>query len=244
METKEIEYACGQTSFKGYAAWEDDKSGTRPGILIAHAWRGRDEFSKQKALDLAQLGYVALAADVYGEGITAENNDDAAALMRPLFLDRKLLQDRIKSAYEALRKHPLVNPQKIGGIGYCFGGLTIIELYRSGVELKGAVSFHAVLGTSLGGQTAKTVPISPSVKGSLLILHGHDDPLVSQEDLIRIQDELTKANVDWQLHIYGRTKHAFTNPEANDSKMGLVYNAQADKRSWQTMKTFFNEIFI
>lgn len=243
MKTEEVSYTCGDVTFKGYIAWQESGQRTIPGILIAHAWRGHDDFVRQKARNLAKLGYVAFAADVYGEGIQANTNEEAAALMMPLFLDRKLLLERIGCGLNELRKHPSVDPQKIGGIGFCFGGLTIIELYRSGAELSGAVSFHGVLGNTLGEKKAKTMPISSSIKGSLLILHGHDDPLVSSQDLTDIQDELTRAKVDWQLHIYGQTMHAFTNPEAHEQKQGLVYNLKADHRSWQSMKMFFEEIF-
>lgn len=243
MQTEEHTYFCHHTKLKGYFAWEKGKPPSRPGILIAPAWNGLDAFAKQKAQALAKLGYVAMAVDLYGDGITANSNEEALALMAPLFLDRVLLQERIKSGYDALRKHPLVDPQQIGGIGFCFGGLTMIELFRSGVDLKGVVSFHAVLGNTLEDKHAKTVPISPNIKGSILILHGYDDPLVSAEDLARIQKELADAKIDWQLHVYGNTSHAFTNPQASDQKAGLIYNPKADQRSWQLMNAFFSEIF-
>lgn len=242
MHTEDLDYTSEKKTFQGYLAYETEGPDQRPGILIAHAWMGLDEFVKQKARDLAKLGYVVLCADLYGKGLRAKTNEEATSLMLPLFLNRKLLQDRIKSGFEVLQKHPKVIPQKVGGIGYCFGGLSIIELFRSGVDIKGVVSFHAVLGASLQAHSAKTLPLSPNIKGSILILHGYDDPLVQSDNLKHIQDELTEAKIDWQLHIYGKTSHAFTNPEAHDAKMGLMYNPKSDHRSWKLMRMFFEEI--
>lgn len=228
---------------KGYIAFDETIVGRRPAVLVAHAWKGQDAFARKKAESLAELGYVGFAADLYGDGIVVNSNEEALALMRPLFLDRKLLQERIQAAYKTIKNHPLVDPQKMGVIGFCFGGLTAIELFRSGVDLRGAVSFHAVLGNELDGVQAKAVPIKENIQGSLLILHGHDDPLVSAQDIEAIQKELTQAKVDWQMHIYGHTSHAFTVPTANDPKMGLFFNPKANERSWQSMKNFFNEVF-
>lgn len=242
MHTEDLDYVIGKETFQGYLAFEKEGPTKRPGILIAHAWMGLDEFAKEKARKLAELGYVAFAADLYGKGNRATTTEEATAFMLPLFLNRQLLQDRIKAGFNTLKQHPQVDPTRLGGIGYCFGGLSIIELFRSGVEIKGVVSFHAVLGASLQAHSAKTVPISPHVKGSILILHGYDDPLVQSENLLRIQEELNEAKVDWQLHVYGNTSHAFTNPDANDLKIGLKYNSLSDHRSWEEMKLFFNEI--
>lgn len=209
----------------------------RPCILVAHAWMGKDDFAKKKAESLAKLGYVGVAVDMYGK--RAHSVDEAKALMNPLFMDRALLQGRLKVAYDLAKELPMVDSQKMGGIGFCFGGLAIIELFRSGVDLQGVVSFHAVLGRG----SAKPVPISKHIKGSLLMLHGHDDPLVTKEDIDQIQKELSDQKIDWQMHIYSNTSHAFTNPEAHEKAMGLIYNPLSEKRSWLSMKNFFEEKF-
>jgi dienelactone hydrolase len=163
--------------------------------------------------------------------------------MLPLFLDREFLRQRIHIGLDALKQQAHVNQEAIGAIGFCFGGLTIIELLRSGANIRGAVSFHGVLGSTIDKYKAKIAPNSDKIKGSLLILHGFLDPLVSHADIVDIQNEMAKAGVDWQMNIYGKALHAFTNPQANESNIGLVYNQQAAKRAWLDMTNFFNEIF-
>jgi dienelactone hydrolase len=243
MNTKTIDYTAGNIKLRGYLAFDSKKEGKRPGIIIAHAWRGQDDFARQKAVELAELGYVALAADVYGNGQSVNTNEEATSLMMPLFLDRKLLRERIIAAYELLKSQPEVDAHQIGAIGFCFGGLTVIELFRSGAEVKGVVSFHGTLGNAMGDRKATTHPIAKGIKGSILILHGNDDPLVSLDDILNIQREFTQAGVDWEMDIYGNTMHAFTNPEAHEEALGLVYNKKTSERAWQRMLNFFTEIF-
>jgi dienelactone hydrolase len=237
MNHKFIDYQCNGKNFKGYVSYPDTKQERSPAVLVAHAWRGQDDFARNKADELAKMGYIGFAADVYGDGISVNTDEEATALMKPLLKDRSELRQRIVVAYETLSKLPHVNSSKIGVIGFCFGGLTAIELLRSGVDLRGVVSFHGLFNKDAN------LPNAAKLKGSLLMLHGHDDPLVSAEDIAAIQKEMTEAAVDWQLHIYGHTSHAFTNPEVNDPVKGLLYNAKADRRSWQSMTNFFQEAF-
>lgn len=243
MLTEIIEYQCGQQTCRGYLAKPADAQAATPAIVVAHAWRGQDDFSRQKAEALAGLGYIGFAADLYGNGKTATTDEEAFQLMLPLFLDRQLLRARIISAVDTVKSNPLVDAAAVGAIGFCFGGLTVIELLRSGTDIAGAVSFHGLLGTELGEYKAKPLPIAKGIKGSLLILHGHDDPLVSKADIDTAQQELTQAKVDWQMNIYGHAAHAFTNPQAKDVASGLVFNARADRRSWEAMRAFFNDVF-
>lgn len=243
MERLTVTYKCGETTCKGYYVYNEIVKEPRPAILIAHAWRGLDDFAKEKAEELAKLGYVAFAADLYGEGKTANTDEQAAALMLPLFLDRSLLRERIGAAYDVLSKQRLADKKKIGAIGFCFGGLTVIELLRSGLPVKGVVSFHGVLGNAMGDAVAKVEFNADLIKGSLLILHGHDDPLVSAKDIADIQKEFTTAGVDWQMHIYGHTVHAFTNPKVKNVETGLAFNKTANDRAWQSMRNFFESLF-
>lgn len=241
MFQETLYYQADGVSSKGYIAYQEKTK--KPAIIVIHAWMGQDEFARQKADALAHLGYVGFAADIYGEGKVVNTPEKALELMTPLFLDRKLLQTRIQAAFNAVASHPAVEASKIGAIGFCFGGLTAIELLRSGSPVKGVVSFHATLANQLGNKEAKTVPIASKIEGSLLILHGYNDPMVSQNDLTRVQKELDDANVDWELDIYGHTVHAFTNPEVHDFKAGLAFNPLSSARAWLAMKNFFEEVF-
>lgn len=246
MKHEKISYQIEDQSFSGYWAiptHEDLSTQKRPAIIVAHAWMGQDQFARDKADALAQLGYMAFAADLYGNGKTASNDEEAYHLMIPLFQDRALLQKRIRKALDQVRRHPGVDPSKIGAIGFCFGGLTVIELLRSGAEVQGGVSFHGVLGSKMGDIQAKTVPIAKGIKGSLLLLHGNEDPLVSPQDISNIQKELTDAKIDWQMNIYSHTSHAFTNPEAHNKKEGLIFQPRSSERAWWAMIHFFSECF-
>lgn len=241
--TEIVSYTCESVACKGYLA--SPKSPHRhPGILIAPAWKGLDTFARKKAESLADLGYTAFAADLYGGGVVVESNEEAAALMQPLFVDRSLLQKRIFAAFEALKNNPLVDPEKIGAIGFCFGGLTVIELLRSGAPLAGIVTFHALLGDRLGDLNAKPAKRDPAANSKLLILHGYQDPLVSPSDITTMQKELTNASVDWQMSIYGQAYHAFTDPKAHDKLHGLIYDQKSECRSWQAMRNFFEEVLL
>lgn len=243
MITETIDYSCKGVKLTGQLVYSGDVTVKRPGVIVAHAWRGQDDFARQKAHDLAEIGYVGFAADVYGSGILAKNDDEALQLMLPLFKDRELLRERINAAVEVLQNHPKVDPATLGAIGFCFGGLTVIELLRSGADVSGVVSFHGLLGNTLGEVKAKPAPLAEKIRGSILILHGHDDPLVSAEDVQKIQEELTRVNADWQMNIYGHAVHAFTNPEAQDLTKGMSFDIKANMRSWMAMCDFFDEVF-
>lgn len=240
MENIKIEYKCDDLTCHGYFVYNEVARGPQPGILLIHAWKGQDAFIKDKAEAYARLGYVTMAVDLYGDGKTAKTDEEAFQLMLPLFLDRKLLRHRIVSAYQAFIQQKLVNKKFIGSIGYCFGGLTAIELLRSGLDVK-TVSIHGLLGYKMNEHVATPEQNADSLKGSLLILHGHDDPLVSKEDIQSIQNEFTQADIDWQLHIYSKTKHAFTNPEAKGTSNALEYNAISAERAMKATKNYFDE---
>ena len=244
MYKEEIEYTCEGTKLYGtlYSPSKNEKK--RPGILVVHAWRGKDDFTCEKAQMLAELGYVGFAVDLYGKKTPALSNEEAGQLMLPLWMNRALLQERIKAAYSVLCQQPCVDAKRIGAIGFCFGGLTVIELLRSGADVRGIVSFHASLGNARDHVQAKTVPIAPHITGAALIIHGHDDPLVSQADIAAMQSELTMAGVDWQMHIHGHTAHAFTDPQAHAPEAGLMYQKKTCERALKAMRNFFEEVLI
>lgn len=243
MQTRTLPYVVEGQTMQGFLAYDDSVKGPRPAVVIAHAWRGQDDFAREKALAFAKMGYVALAADLFGEGITAKSDEESLALMLPLFADRKLLQRRIVKAVELLKEEPLVDPKRIAGVGYCFGGLTMLELLRSGAEIAGVVSCHGLLADVLGEVRAKRPPIGHRLHGSILFLHGADDPMVSDSDIRQVTEELDEHGVDWQFNTYSQTVHAFTNPDAKDPDHGTLYNARTAKRSWRSLVNFLEEIF-
>jgi dienelactone hydrolase len=243
MVSEEVKYKFGDLALKGYLCHDKGVTDKRPGVIVVHAWRGLDDFAKHKAESLARMGYIAFAADMYGIEKPVETDGEAFKLMLPLFLDREEMRKRITAAYQTFAKHPLVDASRIGAIGFCFGGLTVIELLRSNVGTKGVVSFHGLLGYKLGENEAKKVPMVPGTKGSILILHGHDDPSVPAQDVAAIEEEFTKANIDWQLYAFGHTGHAFMNPIADNKAGGTFYQEQTARRAWAAMRNYFNDLF-
>lgn len=229
-------YHHNEHELHGYIAYIEKDDKPKPAVLIAHDWSGQNEFFQQKAHIFAELGYVGFAIDMYGLGQTGKTNEEKQALMQPLVNDRLLLRTRIQAAYDAVATLPEVNSKKIAIVGYCFGGLCALDLARSGAELKGAISVHGLLHppTDLPKQT---------ITSKILALHGYDDPMVSPDQLRAFSKEMTAEKVDWQVHVFGLTQHAFTNPQAHDPKLGLLYSASAAHRSNQLIDSFLEEIF-
>jgi dienelactone hydrolase len=235
MHTQYLEYSCGNTVCEAFIAYDETKAGKKPAVIINHAWAGQSDFEREKAVKLAELGYVGIALDNYGKGRRGTNFEENTALMQPFLDDRKALKERLLSGLKFAQSLEQVDAGKIGTIGYCFGGLCALDLARTGASgLQGAVSFHGLFNPPNLG---KQVPITAKV----LILHGYDDPMATPEQMVGIGTELTQAQADWQIHAYGGTVHAFTNPEANMPENGIVYDKKADLRSWTAMKNFLEE---
>lgn len=231
-----VVYMDGDVALEAFFAFDDSVSGRRPAVLISHAWGGRDGFVADKARKIAGLGYVGFALDMYGKGVLGSGAEENAKLMQPFMADREKLQQRMKAALNAAKLLPWVDENKIAAMGFCFGGLCVLDLARTGVDIKGVVSFHGLLGAPGNTQANK-------IKAKILALHGRDDPMGLPEQVLAFQEEMTQAGADWQFVSYGNTVHAFTNPVANDPDFGTVYQADADRRSWQAMKNFFVELF-
>ncbi|HMJ91537.1 MAG TPA: dienelactone hydrolase family protein [Candidatus Acidoferrum sp.] len=231
-----IEYKAGGTTCEGMLVYDDAISAKRPGVLIAHQWKGLTDYEKKRAEMLVKLGYVTLCADVYGKGVRADNPKDASALAAKYKADRPLLRERINAALTTLRASPRVNTSQVGAIGYCFGGTTVLELARSSAKINGVVSFH-------GGLGSPTPADAKNIQSRVLALHGADDPFVPQAEVEGFQKEMRDAKVDWQLVAYGNAVHSFSDWNAgSDNSKGSAYNKLADERSWEAMKTFFAEI--
>ena len=232
MKTETVNYQAKNIDLKGYVAYPDDDNA--PLVLIAHTWAGKDEFVHKRAEDLAALGYVGFAVDMYGNGKVGADTAENESLMTPLVSDRDLLKDRIVSALNYGKSLSEVDSSRVAAIGYCFGGLVVLDLARSGEDISGVVSFHGLLMPSDISEKG--------IKAKVLVLHGERDPMVPLDMVDTFQKEMTEAGADWQLHSYGGTYHAFTNPDANDPSLGTQFNKSANERSWQSMKNFFAEI--
>ena len=235
MKTSTIDYRDGAVNLRGFLAYDERTSGKRPGVLVMPEAFGLGDHAKQRAERLAELGYVALAGDPYGEGFLAKDLQEAMGVAMPLRDDPPRFRQRARAALETLAALPQVDASRLAMIGYCMGGSFSLELARDGAPLKGVVSFHGALETKRPAQAGQ-------VKAKVLVCHGADDPLVPPAAVSAFTEEMTQAGADWQLIMYGGTVHSFTNPAAGGMP-GLAYNASSDKRSWQAMRDFFDEIF-
>lgn len=236
--TKTVEYRQGDKVLEGYLAYDSAIKNTRPGVLVIHEWTGLGPYEKKRAEQLAALGYVAFAADIYGKGVrpaTPEAAGKEASKYRGN--DRTLLRARAAAGLAKLASFDQVDAKRIAVIGYCFGGTAALELARSGANVVGTVSFHGGLDTPVPADALK-------IKGKVLALHGADDPHVPPAQVAAFQQEMRSAKVDWQMNYYGGAVHSFSNPKSgNDPSKGVAYNEKADVRSWEAMKLFFKEIF-
>lgn len=234
MTERPVEYEHEGTRLEGLLA-VGDAAGPVPGVVIAHAWGGRGEQEDETARRLAAEGYAGFALDLYGPGVRGTNRDENAALIAPFLARRSMLQGRMASSVKALQSQDEVDSRRIAAIGFCFGGLCVLDLARSGADVRGVVSLH---GLFTPPEPAPGVPI----RAKVLALHGHDDPMVPVAAVNALENELTGAGADWQIHVYGGTMHAFTNPKANDPNFGTVYNAAADRRAWASTMAFLAEV--
>ena len=233
MKTEEVNYLVQDQQFKAFVAYPEQQNS--PLVLIVHTWAGRDEFVQNKAIELAQEGFVAMAVDMYGDARVGASTEENQSMMAPLIEDREKLKSVITAAVETGKQLEGVDTSKIAAIGYFFGGLVVLDLARSGIDINGVVSFHGLL---MGSDIS-----DKGIRAKVLVLHVERDPMVPLSMIDEFQQEMTEAQADWQLHSYGNAYHAFTNPDANDPDFGTQYNQNADKRSWQSMMNFFSEIF-
>lgn len=234
-----IEYKQGDAALEGLFVYDDAGTDKKPVVIVVHDWMGFGfgGFQQKRCEELAALGYVAFACDIYGKDARPKDKSEAPQFAGKYKNDRALLRARVNAAVEAVKKHPRVDAAKIGAIGYCFGGTTVLELARSGTPAVAVVSFH-------GGLNTPTPDDAKNIKCKVLALHGADDPFVPPAEVDAFEKEMRDAKVDWQLVSYGGSVHAFTNPAAgNDNSKGAAYNEATNKRSWVAMKNFFEEAF-
>lgn len=236
MVTRPVQYKQHDTVFEGYLAYDDAARGKRPGVLVVHEWWGLNDFVKQAAQRLARLGYVALAADMYGQGKVTTDPQEAGRWAGQV-KGTPRMRERAQAGLMALAQQEPVDPRRLAAMGFCFGGTTVLELAYSGADLRGVLSFH-------GGLSAPRPEDLHHIKASFLVLHGADDPHVKPEDLAAFQEGMRRAKADWQMVLFGGAVHSFTNPEATALKIpGVAYDARSAARAFQYMELFLKEIF-
>ena len=234
IHSESIEYKSNEKTMQSFLSY-DTKPGVKPGILIVHDWMGLGSFTENKAKQLASMGYVALAVDVYGKEVRPKDQKEASQLASLYKDNRPLLEERMKAAYNELIKRPQVDKNNIYVMGYCFGGTSALELARTGVPLAGTVSFH-------GGLANPNPDNAKNIKGKVLILHGADDPFVNKEEVEHFRDEMKKAGKPYEFIAYPGAVHGFTNPTAgSDNSKGMAYNKKADQQSWVAFEKFLKE---
>lgn len=236
IKEKTIYLDASNNEFEGVIVWDDSNQNTKPGILVSHMWSGQSEFEVEKATELAKLGYVGFAIDNYGKGRRAKNPEEAQKLMDELNNNRAVLLSRMLLSVDTLKKHKAVNDSQIGAIGFCFGGKCVLDLARSGTNIGGVVSFHGLLDPPNPHPNTK-------IQSSVLVLHGWEDPMALPDAMVKLCDEMNSYKADWNIHVYGHTGHAFTNPKAVFPEKGLFFEPKSNKRSWDSMIYYFNEIF-
>ncbi len=235
-----VMYKAGDFAMQGYLSYDDGISEKRPGILVVHEWWGHNEYARARARKLAELGYTALAVDMYGDGKQADHPSDAGKFAAAIRQNMEAATERFEAALQLLQKHPTVDPEHIAAIGYCFGGGLVLQMARRGLDLDGVVSFH--------GSLATDNPAVPGViKARILVCDGADDKMVTPEQIQSFLREMKRAGVDYKFISYPGAKHSFTNPGADiyaeKFNIPVAYNAEADKRSWQDMQDFLQETF-
>ena len=239
VQGKEVEYTAGGVTLKGYFAADAAKQGKRPGVLVVHEWWGHNEYARRRARMLAELGYAALAVDMYGDGKTAAHPEDAGKFSGELMKNAETTKARFLAALEYLKAQPETDPARVAAIGYCMGGGVVLNMARAGMDLRGVASFHGSLG-------AIVKPEPGGIKAKILVLHGADDKFIPAEAIAAFKQEMADAKADMTFVAYPGALHSFTNPDADEYAkkfgMAVAYNAEADKLSWEAVTKFLADV--
>ena len=237
VQTEVVRYRHDGTELEGTIAWDDAVTEKRPGVLVVHEWWGLNEYARSRAKNLAELGYVAFALDMYGKGKITEHPRQAGEWAAQIRSKTDQWRARASAGLDILRNDARVDPRRMAAIGYCFGGSTVLQLAYGGTELRGVVSFHGAL----------PVPSSEDrqrIHSSILVCHGAADGFISEESLLEFRSAMAQSDVDWQMVYYAGARHGFTNPAADEYGLeNLKYDPAADRRSWENMRQFFTELF-
>ena len=237
---EEVAYEVGGVQLNGYLAYDAALEGVRPGVLVVHEWWGHNEYARRRARMLAEMGYTALAVDMYGDGKYAEHPEDAQRFMMEVISQLDVAAERFRAARRVLEEHPTTDVARTAAIGYCFGGAVVLHMARLGEDLAGVASFH--------GDLASRAEAEPGdITARILVLHGADDPFVPAEQIAAFEQEMDSVGADWEFIAYPGAVHSFTNPDATaigeKFELPLVYDAQADEQSWAELESFLAEIF-
>lgn len=235
--SEEVRYRDGDVTMVGLLVYDDAVPGKRPGVLVVHEWWGRVPFADEQAKKLAEHGYVAFAADVYGNHTTTADAREAGRLSKSFKDNPATFRRRLQLALQVLAEHPKVDPSRLAAVGFCFGGTGVLELARSGADLRGVVSFHGGLSTPQPAEAG-------TIRARILVLHGADDPAVPWTEVAAFAEEMRKAGARWEMVAYGGAVHGFTNP-ANGTETGRVaaYNPEAARKAWLSCFQFLKEVF-
>jgi dienelactone hydrolase len=237
VQSKAVEYADDDTKLTGHLYWDDAIKGKRPGVLVIHEWWGLNGYAKKRAQMLAELGYVAFAADMYGTGLVTDTPAQAKEWMQGVTADVEGWRGRARLGLAQLMNSGMVDGDKVAAIGYCFGGATVLQMSYDNAPVKGVVSFHGALPAAPEEMKGKIEP-------RILVLHGYADSFINHEVVNNFRKKMEEAGADWEMNTYGGARHGYTNPNAADRGMdNLKYDAKADARSWARMQAFFAEIF-
>src|SRR4030095_2303921 len=235
LKEENITYSGDNTTMDGYVAYDANKEGKRPAVLVIHEWWGLNDYPKMRARKLAELGYIAMAIDLYGNGKTADNPDDAEKLSTLLYQNTQMAKTRFDAALNKLKTYSQVDTNNIAAIGYCFGGGVVLNIAKMGETLNGVVSFH---GSLVGTPADKNL-----LKAKILVCHGADDKWVQRPEVDQFKRQMDSVGADYTVKVYANADHAFTNPAATHNgekfKIPIKYNAAADSASWNDMKEFF-----
>lgn len=239
LKEENITYSGDSITMNGFVVYDENKEGARPAVLVVHEWWGLNDYSKMRARELATLGYIAMAVDMYGNGKQADNPDSAGKLATPFYMNTQMAKTRFDAALAKIKTYSQTDPAKIGAIGYCFGGAQVLNMAKLGDDLKGVVSFHGNL---------NVVPANKDLlKAEVLVCHGADDKFVLPAEVDEFKHQMDSIGAKYTLKVYAGAGHAFTNPNATalgeKFKIPIAYNAAADTASWNEMKDFFNRVF-
>jgi len=239
IHTEYTTYSYENTKLNGYLAWNETTYDKRPGILVFPEWWGMNEYIQKRTEQIAELGFVAMGVDMYGEGKTTDIPDQAGSLMNAVIRDKGIVMDRVQAGYNVLKNHPLSDSEHLGAIGFCFGGALVLNMARFGMDLKGVVSFH-------GSLDSFQTPAPGGIKAKILVCHGDADKMISQEAIDQFKSEMDTAGANFEFISYEGALHGFSNPAADERgkkfDLPLAYNKNADRESWKAMKDFFKRV--